>query len=151
MSKLQFLKVVILALVCSSLPAYRIIARPSSSLSGNQLISQTPSTVASETFTGEITAIESDLVKVQTPEGLVKDIKISQTEQQQMGLQLGSIVSVTVNTTASGEEIPEKVMLEEQPDSAADTTVVSTETDAVAPTSNKPTTEVSTEPVPALW
>ncbi len=151
MSKLQFLKVVILALVCSSLPAYRIIARPSSSLSENQLISQTPSTAASETFTGEITAIDNDLVKVQTPEGLIKDVKISETEQQQLGLQLGSIVSVTVNTNASGEEIPEKVMLEEQPDLAADATDIASETNTVAPTNAQETTEVSAEPVPALW
>ena len=151
MSKLQFLKVVILALVCSSLPAYRIIARPSSSLSENQLISQTPSTAASETFTGEITAIDNDLVKVQTPEGLIKDVKISETEQQQLGLQLGSIVSVTVNTTASGEEIPEKVMLEEQPELAADATDIASETNTVAPTNAQETTEVSAEPVPALW
>ena len=151
MSKLQFLKVVILALVCSSLPAYRIIARPSSSLSENQLISQTPSTAASETFTGEITAIDNDLVKVQTPEGLIKDVKISETEQQQLGLQLGSIVSVTVNTTASGEEIPEKVMLEEQPELAADATDIASETNTVAPANTQETTEVSAEPVPALW
>ena len=151
MSKLQFLKVLILALACSSLSAYRIMARPSSSLSENQLISQATSTTESETFKGEITAIENDLVKVQTPEGLVKDIKISEAEQQQMGLKPGSIVSVTLNKTATGEEIPEKVMLEEQPDLAADTTDVPTETDAVAPTSTEQTTEVSTEPVPALW
>ena len=151
MSKLQFLKVVILALVCSSLPAYRIIARPSSSISENQLISQTPSTAASETFTGEITAIDNDLVKVQTPEGLIKDVKISETEQQQLGLQLGSIVSVTVNTTASGEEIPEKVMLEEQPELAADVTDIASETNTVAPANTQETTEVSAEPVPALW
>lgn len=151
MSKSQFLKVVTLALVCSSLSAYGIMARPSTSLSEKQLISQTTTTEETETIKGEITAIENDLVTVQTSEGLIKKITISETEQQQMGLQPGSIVSVTLKKTASGEEIPEKVMLEGESALTTETTGTTSDINAVAPTSTQPTTEVSTEAVPALW
>ena len=151
MSKSQFLKVVTLVLVCSSLSAYRIMARPSTSLSEKQLISQATSTEETETIQGEITTIENDLVTVQTSEGLIREITILEKEQQQLGLKPGNIVSVTLNKTASGEEIPEKVMLEEESALTSNTTVTTTDTNTVAPTSTQPTTEVSTEPIPALW
>ena len=147
MSKLQFVKVVILALVFSILSTDRIMARPSTSLSEKQLISQTTSTEETETIKGEITQIENDVVKVQTSKGQIKEIKISETEQQQLGLKPGNIVSVTINKTAGGEEIAEKVMLEEQSALTAETT----DTNGVGTTSPQPTTEVQTEPVPALW
>lgn len=147
MSKLQFLKVAILALVGSSLSSYLIIARPSTSLSEKQLLSQTTSIEETETIKGEITEIENSLVRVQTAAGTIKEITISETEQQKLGLKPGNIVSVTISKTASGEEIPEKVMLEEE----SALTTETTNTDDADPTSTQLTTELSTEPVSALW
>ena len=150
MSRLQLSKVVILALICSSLSTYRIMARPSQSLSEELLISQTAGTEKTETIKGEITEIENDIVKVQTSEGRIKEIKISETEQQQLGLKPGNLVSVTIKTTTEGVEIPEKVMLEEESDLTVETTDTN-ETNGIGTTDPQQTTEVQTEPVPALW
>ena len=135
-SKLQFLKVTLLVVVFSSWSTYQITASPSKSLSEKQLISQTTGTEETATIKGEITEIENDIVKVQTSEGQIKEIKISETEQRQLGLKPGNIISVTINKTTSGEEITEKVMLEGE--SASTTGTIDTN-------------GVRTIPVPALW
>jgi hypothetical protein len=158
MSKLQFLQVAILVVVFSSLSTYRITARPSTSLSEKQLISQTTGTEETETIKGEITEIENDVVKVQTSEGQIEEIIISETEQQQLGLKPGTKISVTINNTTSGEESVEKVMLEEESASTIDTTdnngASTTSTEQITEVQTEPQTTTTTgqpQPVPALW
>ena len=142
-SKLQILTGTTLALLLSSLSAYPAIARTSSSLTEEQLISQTTETEETkieetETIKGEIIELEGDVVKVQTSEGEIEEIKISETDQQRMGLKPGTKISATVRIVGDGMiAIPEKVMLEEA--------TATTETNVGSATSAQQTTEVQTE------